>query len=271
MTLTWLGALAVGLSLGLLGSGGSILTVPVLVYAAGQPPKLAIGASLAIVGAIALAGAANYARQGGVEWRQVLYFGLPGIIATYGGAWASHFVSGTIQLVVFAVIMALASYHMLRPRVAPLQTAAHRHYGWLLAAGVAIGLITGFVGVGGGFLFVPALVILGGLPMQRAVGTSLAIILLNAAAGFYKHFELLSAAKVAMPWGIITVFSAIGIVGSVLGNLLATRLAHEQLRRLFGLLLVGMSGYMLWHNLPQVLAAEQTARLDATAAAQSRG
>jgi uncharacterized membrane protein YfcA len=253
MALTWLGALVVGLSLGLLGSGGSILTVPVLVYAAHEPPKLAIAASLAIVGAIAFAGAANYARQGLVDWRYVLYFGLPGIIATYAGAWASDLVTGAIQLVVFAVVMALASWSMLRSTGPAAAQAPERHYGWLLAAGVGIGLITGFVGVGGGFLFVPALVILGGVSMHRAVGTSLAIILLNSASGFYGHFELLAAAGIAIPWTTISVFAAIGIVGSLLGNLAGRRLAHAELRRVFGVFLVAMSAYMLWHNLPQVI------------------
>lgn len=254
MVLTWLGALAVGLSLGLLGSGGSILTVPILVYLAGEAPKLAIAASLAVVGAIALAGAANYARQGLVAWRYVLYFGLPGIVATYAGAWASHFVSGAVQLVVFAVIMGLASYTMLRPVHSGPEAAvqSERHLAWLLAAGVGIGVITGFVGVGGGFLFVPALVILGGLPMHRAIGTSLAIIVINSASGFYKHFQLLQAAKTQIPWTVIAVFAVIGIVGSLIGNVVARRLAHAHLRRTFGIFLVAMCGYILWQSLPQL-------------------
>ncbi len=261
MALTWLGALAVGLSLGLLGSGGSILTVPVLVYAAGEPPKVAIAASLAIVGAIALVGALSYARQRLVDWRYVLYFGLPGIVATYGGAWFSHFVSGALQLVVFAFVMALASVMMLRrPRAVrvpgTVQTAhGERHFLWLLGAGVGIGLVTGFVGVGGGFLFVPALVVLGRLSMHRAVGTSLAIIVLNSASGFYKHFELLTAGSVPIPWNIIAIFAAIGIGGSLLGNLLARRLQHAHLRRVFGVFLVVMSALILWESLPAVVHA----------------
>lgn len=253
MILTWLGALAVGLSLGLLGSGGSILTVPILVYLAGEPAKTAIAASLAIVGAIALAGAANYARQRLVAWRYVLYFGAPGIVATYAGAWLSHFVSGAVQLVVFAAIMGLASYTMLRPARTGAAQGSERHFAWLLSAGVGIGLITGFVGVGGGFLFVPALVILGGLSMHRAVGTSLAIIVLNSASGFYKHLELLEAGRARVPWTVIAVFAVIGIVGSLIGNVVARRLAHAHLRRIFGIFLVAMCGYILWRSLPQIL------------------
>lgn len=253
MVLTWLGALAVGLSLGLLGSGGSILTVPILVYVAGEPAKLAIGASLAIVGAIALAGAANYARQGLVDWRFVLYFGLPGVVATYAGAWISHYVSGALQLVVFAATMGLASYTMLRRARTAQEARPARHFAWLLAAGIGIGLLTGFVGVGGGFLFVPALVILGGLSMHRAVGTSLAIIVLNSASGFYKHFELLTAESVRIPWLVIGVFAGIGIVGSVVGNIAARRLEHAHLRRIFGVFLLAMCGYILWRSLPQIM------------------
>jgi uncharacterized membrane protein YfcA len=251
--LTWLGALVVGLSLGLLGSGGSILTVPILVYVVGQSPKLAVAASLAIVGTIALVGAASYARKRLVDWRYVLYFGLPGIVATYAGAWVSHFVSGAVQLIVFAVIMGLASWTMLRPAPPATDAPPQRHFAWLLAAGVGVGLITGFVGVGGGFLFVPALVILGGLPMHRAVGTSLAVISLNSASGFVGHYVQLAAASVAIPWTQIAVFAAIGTAGSLAGHVIGSRLAHGSLRRVFGVLLIAMCVFVLWRTLPQVL------------------
>ncbi len=251
--LTWLGALVVGLSLGLLGSGGSILTVPILVYLAGESPKVAIAASLAIVGAIALVGAANYARQRLVDWRYVLYFGLPGIVATYAGTWVSHFVSGAVQLVVFAVIMGLASYTMLRPASTVETPPPRRHLGGLLAAGVAVGLVTGFVGVGGGFLFVPALVILGGLSMHRAVGTSLAVIALNSASGFVGHLETLTSESVRIPWGLIAAFAAIGMAGSLAGHRVGRRLAHSSLRRMFGVLLILTSAFILWHSVPEIL------------------
>jgi len=251
--LTWLGALVVGLSLGLLGSGGSILTVPILVYVIGESPKQAVAASLAIVGVIALAGATSYARQGRVQWRYVFYFGLPGIVATYAGAWFSHFVSGAVQLIVFAVIMGLASWTMLRPERPAGDAPSQRHFAWLLTAGVGVGLITGFVGVGGGFLFVPALVILGGLPMQRAVATSLAVIALNSASGFASHFVQLTAANMQIPWAEIALFAVIGTVGSLLGQMAGSRLKQASLRRAFGVLLIAMCGFVLWRTLPQVL------------------
>ncbi len=255
MVLTFLGALAVGLSLGLLGSGGSILTVPILVYLAGEGAKIAIAASLAIVGAISLVGAANYARQELVAWRYVLYFGLPGVVSTYAGAWVSHFVSGAVQLVVFALVMGAASITMLRGSRSGVDSGAdqERHYAWLIAAGVGIGLVTGFVGVGGGFLIVPALVLLGGLRMHRAVGTSLAVITINSASGFYKHSDLIRAAGGHMPWVLIGIFSGIGIAGSLVGNVLARRLRQHHLRRLFGIFLVAMCGYILWRSVPQLI------------------
>lgn len=250
--LTWLGALVVGLSLGLLGSGGSILTVPILVYVVGESPKLAVATSLVIVGVIAAVGAASHARRQLVDWRQVMLFGLPGIVATWAGAWASHFVSGAVQLVVFALIMGLASIAMLRPAPHAAETPVRRHFTWLLAAGVGVGLITGFVGVGGGFLFVPALVVLGGLSMHRAVGTSLAVIALNSASGFASHWLQLASAQIRIPWATIAVFAVIGTAGSLAGQMLGRRLAHANLRRAFGVLLIAMSGFVLWRTLPQI-------------------
>jgi uncharacterized protein len=250
--LTWLGALVVGLSLGLLGSGGSILTVPILVYVVGEPPKLAVAASLAIVGAIALVSTAGYVRQRQVDWRYVLQFGLPGIVATYAGAWASHFVSGEVQLIAFAVVMGLASYSMLRPGPGDMAAAPRRHPAWLLATGVAVGLITGFVGVGGGFLFVPALVLLGGLSMHRAVGTSLAVIAINSASGFVGHYVQLAAADMQIPWPRIAIFIVIGIMGSIGGQALGSRIAQRGLRRAFGVLLIAMSAFVLWRTLPGI-------------------
>lgn len=163
MSLALLGALLIGLSLGLLGSGGSILTVPVLVYLLGEPPKQAIAESLLIVGGIALLGAVPYALRGLVDFRNVLFFGLPGMAGTYFGAWLSRFVSGQVQLLTFALVMLLAAYFMARPL--PLKRQEGGRKPWkIVLDGLFVGALTGFVGVGGGFLIVPALVLLGGFP-----------------------------------------------------------------------------------------------------------
>jgi uncharacterized protein len=249
-----LGALLIGISLGLLGSGGSILTVPVLVYLLDQPEKIAIAGSLAIVGAIALAGAIPWAWSRHVHWRSVLWFGVPGIVGTVGGAALSAFVTGEVQLIVFAVVMLIASWFMLRgtPSTPPVAGAAdhRRPIAKLALDGVAVGALTGFVGVGGGFMIVPALVLLGRLDMHRAVGTSLVIIALKSFAGFAQYLVVLDALDLAVDWQVIGVFTAIGIAGSVVGNRIGRRVPQAALKRGFGALLIPMALYILWRSWP---------------------
>jgi len=189
--LAWPGAIAIGVSLGLLGSGGSIITVPVLVYLLGQDEKVAIAGSLFVVGSIALAGSLQYVRAGLIDWRNVLVFGAPGMAGTYLGALIAAYVSGVLQLGLFALVMLLASYMMLRP-VKLADTDHTPRETWKIALdGLAVGVITGLVGVGGGFLIVPALVLLGGVAIHRAVATSLVIIALKSYSGFYKYIDVL--------------------------------------------------------------------------------
>ncbi|WP_243030751.1 sulfite exporter TauE/SafE family protein [Thermus altitudinis] len=251
MILALIGALLIGLSLGLLGSGGSILTVPVLVYLLGEPPKQAIAESLLIVGGIALLGAIPYALRGLVDWRNVLFFGLPGMAGTYLGAWLSRFVSGEVQLLTFAMVMLLAAYSMARPT--PLSSAkrASRKAWKVVLDGLAVGALTGFVGVGGGFLIVPALVLLGGLPMHLAVGTSLLIIALKSFTGFYKYLHLLPQYGLGVDYPVALLFIAVGTLGSFWGGRLAVRLPQESLRRGFALFLVVMGVFILGQNLVQ--------------------
>ncbi len=240
VVLTWPGALLIGLSLGLLGSGGSILTVPVLVYLAGQEEKLAIAGSLAIVGMIAAAAAIPYIRDKLVDWRTAVLFGIPGMAGTYLGAWSSAFVSGTVQLAVFALVMLLASYFMLRPCEYEAKAGGSRSLTKVTLDGLIVGVVTGFVGVGGGFLVVPALVLLGGLTMQRAVATSLVIIAAKSFAGFYKYLDVLSAENLQLDWGLIGIVTAVGILGSLFGSHLGCRLPQDKLKRGFGYFLIVM-------------------------------
>ena len=254
MTLwAWLGALAIGLVLGLLGSGGSILTVPVLVYLVGEPQKAAIAESLAIVGAIAAVGAVPYALQRLVDGRSVLYFGVPGIVGTYGGAALAAYVPGAAQLVLFAGVMLLAAFLMSRPR--PEGAAPRpRQAAWKIAAeGLGVGVLTGLVGVGGGFLIVPALVLLGGLSMHLAVGTSLVIIAVKSAAGFWKYLDVLAAEGLAVDWGLIGAFAAVGVVGSLVGHRVSARVPQAALKRAFAVFLVAMGAFILWQEVPAVL------------------
>jgi uncharacterized membrane protein YfcA len=234
-----LGAVAIGLSLGLLGSGGSILTVPVLHYLLHQPEQTAIGGSLLVVGLIAAAACLPYALARQVDWRNVLWFGLPGMLGAWLGASLARWVPGAAQLALFSVVMLVAAWRMLRS--APVATADHRPHPFaIIAGGAAVGALSGLVGVGGGFLIVPALVLLAGVPMTSAVGTSLAVIAMNSFTGFGKYLQVLEAKGVALDWRTLLLIAAIGVVGSLAGNRLGRRLPQSSLRRLFGIFLVVM-------------------------------
>lgn len=247
--LALVGALAIGLSLGLLGSGGSILTVPVLVYLVGQDEKLAIAGSLGIVGAISLLGAIPYIRHREIAWPSLLYFGLPGIAGTWAGAFLARYVSGSFQLLLFAGVMLAAAFLMLRP--ASPTPAAHkvRRPAAIVMDGLLVGILTGLVGVGGGFLIVPALVLLGGLPMRLAIGTSLLLIALKSSAGFLQYLLQLQAQGRDLDWQVFAVFVGLGALGSWLGGRLGGKLPQQLLRRLFGGLLVVVALFILWRNL----------------------
>jgi uncharacterized membrane protein YfcA len=239
--LALLGAVAIGLSLGLLGSGGSILTVPVLHYLLGQPEKLAIGGSLLVVGLIAASASLPYARSRQVDWRNVWWFGLPGMAGAWAGATLAHWVPGPAQLALFAGVMLLAAWRMLLGRVVE-QAGRTPSRAVVVAGGIGVGALSGLVGVGGGFLIVPALVLLAGVPMASAVGTSLAIIALNAFTGFAKYLDVLESQSLSLDWGTLLAIAVVGIAGSYAGNRLGRRLPQTVLRRLFGgfLLLMGI-------------------------------
>ena len=252
-----LGAVAIGLVLGLLGSGGSILTVPVLIYLAGQPDKVAIAESLAIVGAIAAVGAGSYARQGLVAWRSVVGFGVPGIVGTFLGATLAAYVPGGVQLVLFGVVMLAAAGAMLKGRAGLAGAERTPRSGWVIAAlGVGVGVMTGLVGVGGGFLIVPALVLLIGLDMRLAVGTSLSIIVLNSLTGFLKYLDVLTEAGNAIDWRLVGTFAAIGIMGSLVGTRLSQRVPQAALRRGFAIFLVVMGVFILVKEAPTAFAPD---------------
>jgi len=250
--LTWIGAILIGLALGMLGSGGSILTVPILVYLVGEPDKLAIAESLAIVGLIALVGAIPYGLKRQIDWMNVVWFGLPGMAGTYLGAYLSKWVPGAWQLGLFAVVMLVAAYMMFRPQPLVAEAKKRSHLKIVLD-GLTVGILTGLVGVGGGFLIVPALVLLGGLPMHLAVGTSLLVVAMKSASGFYKYLHLLPEQGYQMHWDIVLLFATLGIVGSLFGGRIAASIPQLTLRRGFAGFLVVMGIFILWQNLPKVL------------------
>ncbi len=249
------GALTIGFTLGLLGSGGSILTVPVLVYMLGQDEKVAIASSLAIVGLISLFGSIPYIKQKVTDWRMVALFGLPGVAGTYAGAWASVLVSGVVQLTVFAAVMLAAAYFMIKPAKTSDSDSPSliTRPVVIVAEGLGVGALTGFVGVGGGFLIVPALVLLGGITMHRAIATSLVIIAMKSLAGFVKYVDVLSAAEI--DFTVIGLFSVVGFFGCVMGGYVAPRIPQDKLKKTFGILLIVMGTFIFYRTIPLLVNA----------------
>jgi uncharacterized membrane protein YfcA len=233
----------IGITLGLLGGGGSILTVPTLVYLVGQSPQMAVTASLVIVGANSAFGVALYRAQGTLNGRVALVFGGAGMAFAYVGGLLSKHISPNLLMVAFALLMLGVGASMLRkPKVvqhAP-QPASLRV---ILASGVVVGLLTGFLGVGGGFLIVPALVMLVGLPMREAVGTSLVVIAMNSAAGFLGHLDALS-----LDVALIVTFTLSGMAGVFVGSRLAKHIAPHHLRHAFALFVMGLAVFLLLDN-----------------------
>jgi uncharacterized membrane protein YfcA len=240
----------IGLSLGTLGGGGSILTVPALVYLLGQDPHGAVGSSLMIVGMNALLGAWLHQRAGHVRLRPALLFGAAGITAAYGGARLSRLLPGPALLVLFALLMIVIAGLMLRGKAAePTHSDAATIIWWrVLAGGVAVGFLTGFLGVGGGFLIVPALVLLLGMEMRGAVGSSLVVITINSAAGLLGHLG-----DGGINWWLIGLLLAGGVPGLLLGARLARRLPAAQLRQGFALFVVLLGVALLLINVPIAL------------------
>jgi uncharacterized membrane protein YfcA len=253
MFAAWLGALLVGLVLGLLGSGGSILTVPVLVYLVGEPSKLAIAESLGIVALISLVGALPFAYRGQVCWRSVGWFGGPGIVGAYLGAYGSQFMPGALQLAIFAGVMLLAAVMMFRRSAPPAEGSTDRVFWKVMLDGFGVGVLTGIVGVGGGFLIVPALVLLCGLSMHLAIGTSLFIIAVKSISGFVKYIDVMQDAGLSIHWDLVLIFSAIGIVGSIVGGRMGAYVPQARLKRGFAVFLVLMGIVILGQNVATMI------------------
>ncbi|MCW3816634.1 sulfite exporter TauE/SafE family protein [Micromonospora sp. DR5-3] len=243
-------AVLIGVSLGLLGGGGSILAVPLLVYVAGLPAKEAIATSLLVVGATSAVALLPHARSGRVRWRTGLIFGLAGMTGAYAGGRLAEFIPSAYLLTGFAVMMLATAVAMIRGRRAtegrpvPHELPVFR----VILDGVVVGLVTGLVGAGGGFLVVPALALLGGLPMPAAVGTSLVVIAMKSFAGLAGYLS-----TVQIDWGLALAVTVAAIVGSVLGGRLAGRVPADLLRRAFGWFVVVMGIFVLAQQLPPEL------------------
>ena len=258
-------ALLIGLSLGVLGGGGSILTIPVLHHVMGYSMRNAVPMSLVVVGITSAVGAVGHWRQGFVRLRTAVSLGIPAILGAALGADLGPRVRDDIRLTVFAVVMLSAAFTMYRgTRVRQLtvhpdptvgrsdgrtvgDSAVNRH---LLPSyrltilpslvGFAVGLLTGFVGVGGGFLYVPVLSVLVGLPMRHAIGTSLVLIILSCAAGMARYLG--NPAVLRLDWDVLALFTGIALIGVVIGSRLVPHVSQQKLRRGFAifLLLLGL-------------------------------
>lgn len=239
-------AVLVGVSLGLLGGGGSILAVPLLVYVAGMDAKEAIATSLLVVGTTALVAVIPHARAGRVRWRTGLLFGVAGMTGAYAGGRVAEFIPGTVLLVAFSLMMLATAAAMIRGRKTP-DKPAHTELpvGRVLLDGVVVGLVTGLVGAGGGFLIVPALVLLGGLPMSVAVGTSLLVIAMKSFAGLAGYL-----ASVQIDWPIALGVTAAAVVGSLIGSRLTGVIPPDSLRKGFGWFVIVMGVLILVQQVP---------------------
>lgn len=236
-----IGALIIGLSLGLFGSGGSILTVPVLLYLLGQEPQVAIASSLLIVAGVSFFGSAQNLTKKLISWRHVLWFGLPGIAGTWLGALAGLYVDSRWQLLVFALLMAVAAVMMWRVRLPTLSVPQQLKVWPVMAEGLGVGVITGFVGVGGGFLIVPALVLLAGLSLPVAVATSLIIIAMKSLVGFIQYYVPMQAEGYVFDLVSIALMIGAGVVGSFAGGWLGRRLPRTLMQKGFALFLIIMA------------------------------
>lgn len=242
-------AVLVGVALGLLGGGGSILTVPLLAYVAGMDAKQAIATSLLVVGTTSAVAAVSHARAGRVQWRTGLIFGVAGMVGAFGGGLLARFIPGSVLLIGFAVMMIGTAIAMLRGRkdVGPADAHHRIPIPKVVAEGLVVGLVTGLVGAGGGFLVVPALALMGGLPMPIAVGTSLVVIAMKSFAGFAGYLS-----SVAIDWPIAGMVTAAAVLGALVGARLTALVDPDSLRKAFGWFVLVMSSVILFEEVHPV-------------------
>src|SRR6201997_3787910 len=242
IALTILLAVLVGIALGLLGGGGAMMMVPLLTYVAGMECKHAIATSLLVVGVTSAVGAITHVRAGRVRWRIAVIFGIAAMAGAYGGGRLARFVPATVLMVTFAVIMVVAAIAMLRGRKNTTGADDHRHLPLLSigALGIGVGTVSGLVGAGGGFLLVPVLALLGGLPMPTAVGTSLVVIAMQSFAGLAGHL-----ATEQIDWRLAAMVTGAAVVGALVGGRLIALVDPNALRRLFGSLVLLMASVIL--------------------------
>ena len=248
-------ALLVGLTLGLTGGGGAILTVPIMVYLFGIDPVLATAYSLFVVGITSLVGSTRFVKRGLVTYRAAAVYGIPSLTAVFLTRrflvpalpdpmfrWGDLVVSKDVAILVFfAVVMLAAAVSMIRDKKEKPTTPAHGiNHPVLAGQGAVVGVVTGMVGSGGGFLIVPALALLANLPMKVAIGTSLVIITANSLIGF-----LGDVGHQTIEWLFLLLFTGLSIVGVVIGSYGSQHVSGDHLKQGFGWLVLVMGGFII--------------------------
>lgn len=245
-------AVFVGISLGMLGGGGSILTVPLLVYVLGLPAHEAIAASLLVVGTTSVAALVPHARAGRVKWQTGLFFGLASMVGAYSAGRVAKLLPATALLLLFGGMMLITAVFMMRGRKtdnkpqAEVAQSEFKRIAFVAGEGLLVGAFTGLVGAGGGFLVVPALVLLGGLSMQNAVGTSLLVIAMKSFAGFAGYLS-----STPINWSLAGMVTLAAVVGSFAGAKLAGKVPPDLLRKGFAWFVVVMAVFILSQEVPK--------------------
>ncbi|ALF53795.1 permease [Nostoc piscinale CENA21] len=248
-------AACIGLSLGLIGGGGSVLALPVLVYVMGIPTKSAIAMTLAIIGTVSLLGIIPHWRAKNIQLKTALIFGSATMLGAFIGAKVAllPFVTETFQMLLFAIMMLFAAVFMIRrssQKTAPDDQLAlypppvcKYCWLWLMTEGLGVGILTGLIGVGGGFAIVPALVLLGKVPMKKAIGTSLLIIVFNSIAGFLSYWG-----HISFNWQLMLSFIVAASAGTIVGAYLAEFVPAHRLQKSFGYFLLAVAALVLFQN-----------------------
>ena len=253
--LGYFSAIIIGLVMGLIGGGGSILSVPIFVYIFGYDTVTATSLSLFVVGVTSLVGSAGFLKEKQIDFKTAFIFGFPSIIGVLFSRrlivpylpeyiinrWGIIITKDLFLLLLFSVLMLIASYKMIRNTERPrLRNGNETNFTLLISQGLLVGIVTGLIGAGGGFLIVPALVMLLGLNMKKAVATSLFIIALNSISGFLSSLEM-----VKQDWGFLVKFSGLSIVGIFIGVLIAKKIDGRRLKPIFGWFVLGMSLFII--------------------------
>ena len=236
-------AVFAGLSLGLIGGGGSILIVPILVYSFNFDSKISVALSLATVGTASLVGVYRHTKLKNIDFKIAILFIIFAIPGTFFGTYLSKLISGTTQLTFFSIVMAFAAVFMLRKKKDLEVKLVEIKLPFVILSSFFVGTMTGLIGVGGGFLIVPALMLFTGLKIKRAIGTSILIICVNSLIGFTSYIN-----HIEIPWIFLSKITTAMIVGVLIGLKLSDRVPQATLKKVFAIFLILMAAFIISKN-----------------------